>query len=252
MNVHTVAQSTDEFQVDYFLDAVGVSIGLLQLGTVILLMAGPARKYAFVLIYCLLQLGTSLAEFVVAHRFGTRARAYRVIFWTDEIVLDLLLFLILILLTYQAMEGSPVRGAMSKMLVAFSLIAVSLPFVIFKGAFVKSTWFDQTSQLLNFAAAILNLGLWMALLRARRRDSQYLAVSAGFGIVATGVAISFGPRHLIHTHGTAYLAANLMFMLAHLGGASILCWAFRPARRRIPGRVSPAPSETISNGAFVP
>jgi hypothetical protein len=238
--------------VDYFLDAVGVSIGLLQLATVILLVAGPARKYSFVLIYCLLQLGTSLAEFVVAHRFGTRARVYRVIFWTDEIVLDLLLFLILILLTYRAMEGSPVRGAASKMLVAFSLIAVALPFVIFKGAFVKSAWFDQTSQLLNFAAAILNLGLWMALLRARRRDMQYLTVSAGFGIVATGVAISFGLRHLIHSHGIAYLAANLIFMLSHLAGGLILCWAFRVPPAAWRSRFSPAPSETISNGAFAP
>jgi len=197
--------------VDYFLTSLGLSISLLQLATVVLLILGPARKYAFVLIYSVLQLGTSVIEIAVAHRFGTTGKAYRLVFWTDEIALDLLLFLILILLTYQAMEGSPGRGAMRKMLVAFALIAVSLPLGVFKGAFVKAAWFDQTSQLLNFSAAILNLGLWTALLSSRRRDLQYLTVSAGFGIVATGVSISFGLRHLIHTRGAAYQGANLMF-----------------------------------------
>ncbi len=240
---------------DYFVDALALSIGLLQVATVVLLLIGPARKYAFVLTYSLIQLSTSVLEMVVAHRFGIRAKAYRLVFWTDEIALDLLLFLMLILLAYQAMEGSPARAAVRKTLVIVALIGVSLPFVIFKGAFVKGAWFDQTSQLLNFSAAILNLGLWTALLSSKRRDPQYLTVSAGFGIVATGVAISFGLRNLIHTRGSAYLGANLIFGLAHLAGAAILCWAFQPARgswRRILDRLSPRHAETISNGTFVP
>jgi hypothetical protein len=211
---------------------MAISIGALQVGTVILLARGPARKYAFVLAYSCLQIITSLTEVVVAHTFGRGSKAYRVMFWSDELVLDVLLFFILILLTYRAMEGSPAQGAMARMLGAIALIVLALPFVLFRGAFLRTSWFDHASQVLNFGAAILNLGLWTALLGSGKRDAQLLTVSAGFGILATGVAICFGLRRLIQGPGVAFTAANLVFVAAHLAGTGILCWAFRPGTSR--------------------
>lgn len=207
----------------------------MQLGTVVFLLVGSVRRYAFVLGFSLMQLFTSLLEVLVIRKFGTGGKQYRLVFWSDEIALDLLLFLILILLTYRAMEGSPARGTMGRMLGAVTAIVLVLPFVLFKGAFLKSGWFDHTSQLLNFGAALLNLGLWTALLGSRKRDTKLLTVSAAFGIMATGAAISFGLRRLlIHSPGAAYTAASDVFVFAHLAGALILCWAFRPVRRQTP------------------
>lgn len=218
----------------------------MQLGTVVFLLAGPIRKYAFVLGYCLVQVITSLLEDVVIRRFGTAGRQYRTVFWTDEIVLDLLLFLILILLTYRSMEGSPSRAAMRRILAIVTSLVITLPFLLFKGAFKTSAWFDHTSQLLNFGGAILNLGLWTALLSNRRRDMKLLTVSAGFGILATGAAISFGLRQL--SHGAAYIAAGNVFVIAHLAGACILCFAFRPSiqNRR------PSNTNLLGTRTFVP
>ncbi len=215
-------------EVELFLDGLGVATGLAQLGTVVFILIGSVRRYAFVLTYCSLQLITSLLEVVVVRRFGPHSKQYSTVFWTDEIVVDLLLFLILILLTYRAMDGSLVRGPLRGMLGAATVIVTALPVLVFKGAFVKTAWFNHTSQLLNFAAAILNLGLWIVLLGSGKRDLKLLTVSAGFGIVATGSAISFGLRMLIHTSGIAHNWANYTFVLAHLTGAMILCWAFRP------------------------
>jgi hypothetical protein len=214
---------------------MAISIGVLQVGTVILLARGPARKYVFVLAYSCLQIITSLTEVVVAQKFGPGSKLYRLAFWTDELVLDVLLFFILILLTYRAMEGSPVQGAMARMLGAVALVVLALPFVLFRGAFLKTSWFDHTSQMLNFGAAILNLGLWTALLGSGKRDAQLLTVSAGFGILATGVAICFGLRRLVHGPGLAFTAANMLFVAAHLSGALILCWAFRPGALKTAG-----------------
>jgi hypothetical protein len=170
--------------VHFFIYALAFATGLAQLGTVAFLLAGPVRRYTFVLVYSLAQLITSLLEFVVVRRFGEISRQYRIMFWSDEIALDLLLFLILMLLTYRAMEGSPARRAMGRMLGAVTIAVMGLPFLLFQGTFVKMAWFDHTSQLLN--SAILNLGLWTALLRSGRRDKTLLTVSAGFGIIATG------------------------------------------------------------------
>jgi hypothetical protein len=213
-------------------DALIVLGGLIQGLAVVCLLLGPVRKYALVAAYCALQLGTSIAEFIVLQELGKNSHLYRVLFWTDEIVLDVLLFLVLILLTYRAMDGRPAQQAMSRILGAITVIVMLLPFVLFKGPFVKTTWYYHTSQLLNFGAAILNLGLWTALLGSRHRDAQVLMVSAGFGIVATGVAISFGLPILIGgavAHGRVTIAVDLVFMLAHMAGTLILCRAFQPS-----------------------
>ncbi len=235
---------------DHFLDAIAAAVSLTQLGTVaLLLFYGAVRKYGFVLTYCMVQLCTSLGEVVVERRFGARSWQYRELFWTDELVMDLLLFLILILLTYRAMEGSPARATTGRILSAVAFLAVFLPLVLFKGAFKSFAWFDHTSQLLNFSGAVLNLGLWTALLGSRKKDFQLMTVSAGFGIVATGAAISFGLRRMIQTPGPAHEAANLVFVLAQLAGALILCWAFRPVRKE---KATLALPENISNGVFLP
>jgi hypothetical protein len=234
--------------VEYFLAGLAYSIDFLQLGSVVLLLCGPVQKYAFVLGYCSLQVCTSLLETVASRKFGRGSWQYRRAFWTDEIALDVLLFFILILLTYRAMEGSPARGAMGRMLGWVTLIVMVLPFVLFKGAFVKTPWFDHTSQLLNFGGAILNLGLWTALLSSRKKDLQLLTVSAGFGVVATGAAVCFGLRRLIGHDGAK--AANLVFLLAHLAGALMLCWAFLPRGRRTASGASRF--RNVSSGALVP
>jgi hypothetical protein len=140
--------------------ALAFSTAALQVATVVFLFLGTIRKYAFVLAYCLLQLATSVVEMTVALKFGPRSRQFFELFWTDEIVLDVLLFFILILLTYRAMEGSTAQGHVRRLLGGVMLMAMLLPFVLFKGAFVTMAWFDHTSQLLNFGGAILNLGLW--------------------------------------------------------------------------------------------
>jgi hypothetical protein len=205
----------------------------MQVVTVVFLLLGPVRKYAFVLAYCSLQVITTLLEVGVLRKFG-KGKEYGKVFWTDEIVMDLLLFLILILLTYRAMEGSPMRGAMGRILAVVTAIAIALPFFLFPGAFLKSSWFDHTSQMLNFGAAIVNLGLWTALLGSRKRDAKLLTVSAAFGIMATGVAISFGFRQIFTAFGAAYYGASYAFVFAHLAAAFILCWAFRPALKERP------------------
>lgn len=199
---------------------------LLQVATVVFLILGPTRKYAFVLGYLLLQLGTSVVEMTVNHKFGAGSKLYRNLFWTDEFTLDVVLFVILILLTDRAMEGSAARGRMRRVLGAVAAVVIVLPFVLYKGVFVRGAWFDHASQLLNFGAAILNLGLWTALLGSRKRDLQLLTVSAGFGIIATGAAISFGLRRLVSFHSAGWTVANLVFVLAYLTGCLILCWAF--------------------------
>jgi hypothetical protein len=189
---------------------------------ILLLLGGSFRKYPLILAYCVIQLILTACEY-----HYIRSTHYVTLYWTDEIVLNLLLFLMVIAFTYRALGDSPLRWAMGKALAAVCVIVMALPFVIFKGPpFQKTQWFNHTSQLLSFGAAILNLGLWSALVANRKRDPQLLAVSTGLGIAVTGAAISYGVR--------GYLAANHLWIpdafmgFTFVASMVIWCWAFRP------------------------
>jgi hypothetical protein len=195
---------------------------VLQLLLVVLLLRGSFRKYPLVLAYCVIQLILTAAEY-----YFIRSTLYRRIYWTDEIVLNLLLFLMVISFTYRALGDSPLRVTMGKLLAGVFVIVLLLPFLVFKGPpFKANSWFNHTSQLLSFGAAILNLGLWSALVSNRRRDRQLLSVSAGLGVAVTGAAISYGVR--AYLTGGWLLLPDLFMSTTFVVCMVIWCWAFRP------------------------
>jgi hypothetical protein len=144
---------------------------------------------------------------------------------TDEAIIDLLLFLMVIVMTYQALGNNPLRARIGRhigrWLAALVAGAVLLPFVLFQGPIFSARWFNPTSQMLTFGGAIVNLALWTALLGNRKRNPLLLAVSAGLGIAVTGAAITFGLHHFRWAaNGTARILVDLIKSLAHVARAS--------------------------------
>ena len=121
------------------------------------------------------------------------------------------------------------------------VVILVVPFLIFSARRFSTAWFDGTSQLLNFGAAIMNLGLWTALIGTKKRDPLLLSVSAGLGVAVTGAAIAFGLRRFTPTLSTPQQLANLFKIITYLASVAIWCWAFRPRSPK-----SPAPPAAIS------
>ena len=225
-------------------DLTYIVVAAVQLVVIVLVLIGPARKFLVLLIYVVAELvstsALTLADMlyggslqVSAAHASAGQKLYTHLYWTDDVVLDLLLFLTVIVLTYQATEGTPLRAAAGKLLGGVALAAVILPFALFHPTFTpwpKGSWFNSADQLLNFGGAIMNLALWTALIGSRRRDPQLLTVSAGLGILVTGAAISLGLVHFIPPGGLRWLPTTFL-LLTHLTGLLIWCWAFRPATR---------------------
>jgi hypothetical protein len=207
----------------------------IQAVVIVFLLRGPFRSYPVLLLYCVLQLATSLTEGYVLRVFGEFSAIFRRLYWTDEVTLDLLLFLMVIMLTYRALEASPMRAGMGRLLGAVVLIVLVVPFALFSARRFSTAWFDGTSQLLNFGAAIMNLGLWTALIGTKKRDPLLLTVSAGLGVAVTGAAIAFGLRRFTPPASTPQNLANLFKIVTYLVSVAIWCWAFRPGARRTPG-----------------
>lgn len=217
-----------------------VSIAIQAAVIFFLLRSSSFRRYPLLLVYCVLQLVATVAEEYVSRIHG-QPNFFRRLYWTDEVTLDLVLFLMVITLIYRAVEGSPVRTAMGRLLGAVVAAVLVVPFILFSARRFSMTWFDGTSQLLNFGAAILNLGLWTALIGTKKRDPLLLTVSAGLGVAVTGAAIAYGLRRFTPPNSTPQQLANLFKTLTYLASLAIWCWAFRPAAQK-----RPAPPAAVS------
>jgi hypothetical protein len=226
------------------LNSVSTLALIFQIALLFLLVSGGFWKFPLLSLYTVFQYLTGMAEISVSREFGTGGLLYARLYWSDEILLDLILFLMVIAFTLQALEGSPVRDKAKRFLTGVVVIAVVAPFVLYYHRAIFSTpWFNRTSQFLNFAAAIMNLSLWTALLFNKKRDPQLLTVSIGLGVTVTGAALHFGLRQLV-SPGLRPLS-ELVGSLTHLAGVFVWCWAFRPAfLREKPKRpTGPLPSQ---------
>ena len=230
----------------YVYDFLGICDGLVLLLVLVLLLRGGQRKFWVFLGYVVWELFSTavLTGFDVLYSSPSSSgggahtdiiKLYTRLYWANDVIVDLLRFLLVIVLSYRAVPEGPRRLTMGRLLGGVVVIMLVLPFVLFPLSFKpwpSEVWFNSTSQLLNFGGAIMNLILWGALLVNRKRDPQLTAVSIGLGVVVTGAAVSYGLRHLLPLE--ARFIPNLFLMLTQLAGWGIWCRAFWPAANRQP------------------
>jgi hypothetical protein len=231
--------------VSYIFNVVEVVDVALQLALLFFLLRGPYKRYVVLFVYSVAVLVTSTIETVISPLDKV---LFRKVYWSDEVILDLLLFLVVISLTNLSLEDNPLRAKMSRVLLGIVLVAVILPFVVLHPPFFTSgtrwsgawgLWFNSTGQMLNFAGAIMNLALWSALLTSRNRDSQLLKVSIGVGVAVAGQAIGFGIRRFIPQDTVARELPDVFMSLTHVLSVFIWVTAFR-----LPAKNLQAPSLT--------
>jgi hypothetical protein len=224
----------------YLNNAIVVGSLLLELAVVVYLLKGPYLKYPILLAYCVTELLTGSAEFMVSS-YGSHEVFIR-LYYIDEVGVDLLLFLMVITLTYRAMHGNPMRVAAGRVLGFITILVLALPFLLFYPSIHDfAVFFNSAGEVLNFGAAIMNLVLWTALLGATQRDAQLLTVSTGLGLQVTAQAIGFGIRHFMSPRHR--WMPDLFMTVAHLGSVYIWWRAFRPPSRRGVAPMAPSPSK---------
>src|SRR5258708_26957993 len=136
-----------------------VGVGLvLEAGLVLLILRERAfRTYPVLFAYAVVQFAANSVETLLWHRTGRGSSGYKLVYWTDEILLDTLLFLTVITLRYKALAGKSNRAATGRLLGVIVAVVSSLPFVLFyqRGIF-SNLWFTGTAQVLHFGAAVMN------------------------------------------------------------------------------------------------
>lgn len=217
---------------EFFSNAIVSVQVLFQLVLLYLLVRGPFRRYFLIFAYCLAQSVQIVVDGAVLRKFGVSSNEYKIVFWTDAITVDLLLFFVVIAVTYQALEGNPLKSKLTRLLTILSGVILILPFVVLKSRIFYTRWFNGTDQILNFGIAILNLFLWTALLGNKKRDPQLLTVTAGLGARVAATAVLLGLRQFTAGGGIGREIADTAARLSIVAGTLIWCWAFRPSTRR--------------------
>ena len=208
-----------------------------------LLVRGPLSRYFPLFLYTLTYLMTSLAEAWAFRQGGFESALYFDVYWGGELLLDVLLFFVVITLTSRALEGSPLRKSVLRFLALVLVIVLIIPFVAISPPVFGTRWNNRVTELFNFGAAVMTLGLWTALLAGQRRDRQLLTVSAGMGVLLASAAFTMALRHSASS-GTALRAVfDWMHRLFFIGGIVIWCRAFWPA-----GKPKPTAAPTVSAG----
>jgi hypothetical protein len=233
---------------DALAPVLGLSSAIALFLVMVLLLRGPIRQYWVVLLYVCWELiatvGLTVADLLLngtAQAVGpaqmATSRLYARFYWTNALIEDLLLLVLTTVLIYKVAA----RPSLGRLLGGLVLVMVVLPFMLFHPTFKpmpRVAWFNSTNQLLNFGASIMNVILWGALIRSRRRDSRLMGLSIGLGILVTGAAVSCGLRHFI-PHGGFTAAFNLFLNLTQLAAWLIWFHAFYHSRYEAWSATSP-------------
>jgi hypothetical protein len=175
---------------------IGLTLQVLVVHS--LLRRESLRSYPFILLYCSTLIVTSVVERLTYGYLD--ADTYRNIYWIDELVVNMLLFLLVISLIFRSLGDRPMRGMLGRILATGVLLMIAYSaFLLWDPRLGKMTFRAMTviSRNLNFAAALMNLALWSLLIRQPTKDSQLLMVGAGLGIKVTGIAIAQALRAVL-------------------------------------------------------
>lgn len=198
---------------------VGVPLELLIVAT---LLRGGYLRYPFVFAYVVGDLITTVIEIRPSLGYGSRMsesiHQFMWIYWVDERVMQTLIFLVVISLVWLAARGQP-KSAGLVGVIGGTLVFTGISFLIhYSPRLYVGQWMTPWTRDLNFAGAVVDLGLWGKLISQPRRDYQLLMVSGALGIQFTAQAIGQAIRTLSHSPtirllaGILLVAMNLVFL----------------------------------------
>ena len=217
--------------------AAGLLLDVLIISA--LLRNGAYRRFPFILPYVVTDFLTSVIEIQPGVAFSSiataeRKRIYSEIFWWNERVIQVLVFLIVLGMVYQATLGVRTRRTLLAGLIAATILFAGITFAIHFDPHVQTAgWIVHWTRDLNFGSAILDLVLWAILLTSRDKDTRLLMMAAGLGIQFTGAAIG----HALMVMGLSETGQIIVGDLTYLTSlACLYIWwtALRQPRKAAP------------------
>lgn len=220
-------------------------VGLpLEIMVIAALLRGEYRRYPFIFLYAVIDLLTTILEIqpALAYSSGTPEAKIRWawMFWFNERIMQVLVFLLVISLVYSATKHLRPRRTLLTGIICGTLLVAAISFWVHYDPNLpggKYRYMTPWTRDLNFCATILDLGLWAMLIGARQKDYKLLMVTGALGIQFTGGAIGQSLRQM----SPAIVAAASDFMMLTSLARMYIWWrAFRRQPETLrPGNASP-------------
>jgi hypothetical protein len=209
-------------------------IGLpLSLMIIAVLVRDHWKQYPFVFAYVLGDFLTTVLEIRPGLQYASATaaakRSFVLLYWWNERIMQVLVFLLVISLIYRAAAHLKTRNTLLLGVVCGILLFAGITLFIYYDptpGVAEGKWMNPWLRNLNFSAAIIDLGLWALLIGARKKDIKLLMVSGALGIQFTGGAIGQAIRQL--SHSSVQLTAYFI-TFSNLACLYIIWQAFRMA-----------------------
>ena len=226
----------------------GLSLDVLILSV---LLRGQWKRYPFVFLYLIGDILTTVAEIPVSLGLLTPKphSALEDIYWIDERIIQLLVYLLVISLVYRATVTWKPRRTILAGVIGGSLLFWGITFLIqFNPAVGTGQWMTAWMRDVNFCSIFLDLGLWGVLIGARQKDFKLLMVTGALGIQFTGNAIGEALRMMAHS-----LAAPTAYFMVFANLSCLYIWwrAFRMPDQP-PTQLRPAARRSASSELKIP
>jgi hypothetical protein len=201
-----------------------VAGAVVQLLLIAVLVRGSYRTFPFLFAYAVAAfLATAVEVAAILDLMWWSTYTYKY-YWINDLILQSLIMLLVLSLVYQSMQDNPKRPSTIRLLVLGVVIvaAASLAFYWSKPLNERMT---DVARNLSFSAVLLNLVLWMSLIRRRLPDPRLLVISGALGIQMAGQAIGHSLRQLAAPRRSVLLvtAGNVMIAASHVM-CMYLCW----------------------------
>ncbi|MCE5307765.1 MAG: hypothetical protein LLG20_08980 [Acidobacteriales bacterium] len=201
-----------------------VAGAVVQLLLIAVLVRGSYRTFPFLFAYAVAAfLATAVEVAAILDLMGWSAYTYKY-YWINDLILQSLIMLLVLSLVYQSMRDNPKRP--------FTIRLLALGVVIVAASSLAMHWSEPLNERmtdvarnLSFSAVLLNLVLWMSLLKRRLPDTRLLVISGALGIQMAGQAIGHSLRQLAAPRRSVPLvmSGNIMIAAAHVM-CLYLCW----------------------------
>lgn len=136
----------------------------------------------------------------------------RVIFYVDDLCRQAMIYVMVISLIHRAVPAGSGLERLRRWLVPAALM-VAITFLLLFRQDNVARWMTNVVRNLSILAMLLNMGLWLLLLRIRSKDKTLVLIVSGLGLQTAGEVIGQSFRLL---NQNTVMVGNVILTLSHL------------------------------------
>ena len=190
---------------------------IVQVLLIATLVRGSYRDFPFLLAYAIASfLATAVEVAAILDLMGWSRYTYKY-YWINDAILQTLIVLLVLSLVHLSLREHPRRSFLMRVLGLAAVAVATISLAVYWEEPLNHRM-TNVARNLSFGAVLLNLALWMSLLRDRLPDRRVLFISGALGIQMTGQAIGHSLRQLATPSRSLFLvnAGNIAIAVAHV------------------------------------